>query len=85
MLEAELVHAMAHRMREKLEENRVKGTWHNDDPYWLLMRLEQEVAELRYAVFHGSGPGMVWAEAADVGNLAAMVADTYGTQLLRRG
>lgn len=65
-------------MQSRLELNVHKGdNWQECAPVWLLGRLQEEVNELCDAVFGRgrSNPALVWAEAADVANFAAMLAD----------
>jgi hypothetical protein len=71
---------VAARMEEMLNVNAHKGgrgMWLNDDPRDLLARVRQEVDELEEALAAGASPKTVWEEAADVANMAAMVADAY--------
>lgn len=70
-----LVHRMQDEMMTKLRANRpTHGHWLKEDLEWLIDRLRDEVDELEKAV--GSDTGDPWREAADVGNFAAMIADT---------
>jgi hypothetical protein len=74
--EHQLVVTLGSWMRAKLARNRGKLHWRSPrvtDGY-LLDRLEQEVRELRAAVY-ADVPHSIWAEAADVANFAAMLAD----------
>lgn len=67
-------------MEMKLQKNRHKGDrngWSAADPVALLGRVKQELTELLVAVFHGESDEAVAKEAADVGNMAMMVADAY--------
>lgn len=70
----------AQQMELNLSENRHKGDregWLKSDPWDLLRRLRDEVIELEIAMEHCSTPEEVEREAADIGNFAMMVADTY--------
>lgn len=70
--EAALVFRMSYKMLEKLEANRERAHWKQSSGRYLFARLREEVDELIDAVDHGED---VWAEAADVANFAAMIAD----------
>lgn len=76
-------------MKLKLGCNAHKGNrWEYDDPRDLLARVREELDELEPAI-HGNG-GVVRHEAADVANMAMMVADAYEaldarTYVLRMG
>lgn len=76
--EDRLVEYMADSMGVKLAENRGKQHWLSaqialDD---LMLKLDEEVNELRITATSSTAePGEVWAEAADVANFAAMIAD----------
>lgn len=76
--EAALANQMATMMRLKLREKAYKphwaSDWSPDIPAALLRHLMEEVLELWDARFDPN-PDAVWREAADVANLAAMVAD----------
>lgn len=86
-----LAAAMMFAMIDKLEQNRHKGdNWNADSPESLLKRLAEEGEELARVVMDGPGQGQtgreefienVRAEAADVANMAAMVADRCGALL----
>src|SRR5690606_7503445 len=67
---------MAAEMRAKLEANRHKLHWRSPrvQTEYLALRLYEEVAELLAAVRSGVRAD-AWAEAADVANFAAMLAD----------
>jgi malate synthase len=69
-----LVVRMAARMRTKLAANRHKRHWRDPEvtDAYLLERLREEVTELEYAIMAGEAR---WPEAADVANIAAMLAD----------
>ncbi len=74
---------MARYMEQKLAENRYKGNaegWRRDDPSDLQDRVSEENDELWDAVREGKPPEEVWREAADVANMAMMVADAYEHQ-----
>lgn len=73
----------AARMEQKLSVNRHKGDrpgWLACSPEDLLARVKEEVAEVEEAIASGANPEEVWAEAADVGNMVAMVADSYASR-----
>lgn len=70
--EGALVSRMAGEMTVKLAENRGKRHWKDADIMYLEKRLLEETIELVEAVTNG---GDVWAEAADVANFAAFIAD----------
>lgn len=70
-------------MREKLRRNAHKGTrknWTADPPRQLMRRVREEVAELQQAMSFRLTPEQVYEEAADVANMAFMVADAYARQ-----
>jgi hypothetical protein len=74
----DLVSNLARFMRAKLELHADKGdNWQSCDLSWLLARLRQEVNELGTAVASSTNIAVVWSEAADVANMAAMVADAF--------
>jgi hypothetical protein len=76
-------------MKEQLRANSHKGDWRErlvhrpgrtDEALttsMALMRLEEELRELRLAVETGQDAGVVLREAADVANFALIVADLY--------
>jgi NTP pyrophosphatase (non-canonical NTP hydrolase) len=76
------------KMRAELEENQGKGDWRYAGVDWLLDHLQEEVLELRVAVNgmdnnvtpedHYKSVAEVVSEAADVANMAMMVADRVG-------
>jgi NTP pyrophosphatase (non-canonical NTP hydrolase) len=67
-----LVDRLAQHMRVKLAANSDRPHWeHSGGPY-LFKRLREEVEELLQAINNGED---AWAEAADVANFAAMIAD----------
>ena len=72
-------------MEEKLcmhDEQRGPTGWKNEPVDYLLNRLSEEVAELRKAIADGASLNTINLEAADVGNLAMMVADAHTYQTL---
>lgn len=75
----DIVMFMAVQMEFKLSENRHKGDregWLGDDPASLLSRVDEEAEELRNQYWNGPRlGGELWLEAADVANMAMMVAD----------
>jgi hypothetical protein len=76
-------------MKEQFRANSHKGDWRErtvhhpggtDEPVTLahvLIRLEEELLELRLAVETGQEPEVVFREAADVANFAFILADLY--------
>lgn len=67
---------MAKAMEEKLLANDHKGGWESCSFGYLVTRLLEEVSELVGAVlFEGAGEFSVRSEAADVCNIAMMIAD----------
>jgi NTP pyrophosphatase (non-canonical NTP hydrolase) len=75
----ELIDDMAAAQLEKMNRRLYKGTWRNDNTWYLLGRVIQEVIELTQAISGGS-PEEAAEEAVDVANVAAMVRDVvlYG-------
>jgi hypothetical protein len=74
------VRAFSRVMEYKLGVNRHKGSrgdWCEDEPRDLLERVKQELTELLIAVFERHSEEEVAWEAADVANMAMMVADSY--------
>ncbi len=67
-----LVERLHSEMRKKLKANREREHWKQSSGRYLFARLREEVDELIDAVNHGED---AWAEAADVANFAAMIAD----------
>lgn len=65
----------AEQMAVKLRENEHKGGWDRCNPYWLIDRLKEEVAELEQAMDDGLPSEEIIRECADIGNFAMMVAD----------
>lgn len=96
-----VVMAFAVEMERKLSLNRHKGDregrpydddpdvifggWLHDEPSSLHWRVLQELDELRQAIAQGTPFEDVAAEAADVANMAMMMADAYGWKRERRG
>lgn len=80
------VHAFAQAMERKLRANDHKPGWKQDDPGALMDRVEEEAIELRCAASAWRISGLrrttiaehVLEEAADVANMAMMVADVCG-------
>ncbi len=71
----------ANRMEQRLQANAHKGGWMDEDPYWLMKRLLEEVGELQKALEKGHG----WdREAADVANFAMMVSEVATERLYDR-
>ena len=77
--EWELADKLNTHMLIKLKKNRGKAHWRNpaDHVTYLLARLTEEVEELDDAVMNEESSESIGAEAADVGNFAAMIADLY--------
>lgn len=75
--EHDLAVRMMQEMQAKLADNRDRPHWRKADANFLLGRLLEEVAELSRAERSGNETA-TWAEAADVANLAAMLADNVG-------
>lgn len=75
----EPVQWFAEQMERKLRENEHKGGWDDCNLYWLIQRIREETNELVHAVdLHrdlGASKENIIREAADVANLAMMVAD----------
>lgn len=81
------VAAFAQAMEAELRENEHKGgrvAWRQDAPIDLLRRVREETEELDLEIFHTCETrgvlnlGKVLSEAADVANMAMMVADACG-------
>lgn len=72
-----LTSMLAQAMQAKLDANLHKLHWAHPEVTtdYLLGRLEEEVQELRDTLADYRHPSEVWAEAADVANFAAMLAD----------
>jgi NTP pyrophosphatase (non-canonical NTP hydrolase) len=66
-------------MRSQLKVNEYKGGWQDDEPFALLTRVFDEARELRDLLNTTTCPSPedVMREAADVANMAMMVADTF--------
>ena len=63
-------------MEKVLRDNDYKGGWTNSSDVYLLRKLNEEVDELKLAVWNEKRPSEVIAkEAADVANIAMMIAD----------
>ncbi len=70
-------------MEEKLRANDHKGGWEEEPPADLYEHLQEEVEELGEAIGYGitgqcDDRKLILAEAADVANMAMMVADVCG-------
>lgn len=72
-----VVQWFAEQMELKLRENDHKGGWHEDDPESLVDRIREEVEELADEALEFERPKSAIAEAADVANMAMMVADHF--------
>jgi NTP pyrophosphatase (non-canonical NTP hydrolase) len=70
----EEVKKFADAMEAELKENDYKGGWKNCDIAFLVDKLHEEVKELIDAICYGT-PENVLSEAADIGNIAMMIAD----------
>lgn len=64
-------------MEAKLRVNDYKGGWRSCRTWWLYRRLQEEETELRIAIMQGN-PVAILGEAADVANIAMMIADVCG-------
>jgi hypothetical protein len=64
----------AEQMETKLQENDYKHGWENCTTSYLIGRLDEELNELKAGLVKGS-PSQIVAEAADVANIAMMIAD----------
>ena len=74
-----IVNRFAWRMECCLKANEHKGNWKGEQLSYLLRRLLEEAGELAEAATDESpDPLTVEIEAADVGNLAMMIADVCG-------
>ncbi|GIN22583.1 hypothetical protein [Siminovitchia fordii] len=75
----EQVKWFSHHMENKLKKNDHKGGWENEDIFWLIDRLENEVEELKAAFtdyLHLNGENVsIVDESVDVANFAMMIAD----------
>ncbi len=69
--------AMERKLREH-DETRGRRGWSSAQPDWLMLRLTEETGELARAVRRTRRGPLILDEAADVGNLAMMVADVAG-------
>jgi NTP pyrophosphatase (non-canonical NTP hydrolase) len=70
-----LVHHLGILMEKKLRENDHKGLWGMEDIGSLFAKLSEECGELSRAFTQGESEVKVWFEAADVANIAMMIAD----------
>ena len=75
--ESALVRKLSDVQREKLRYNRHKDHWRHYSPKQMLRRAETELRELRRAIEADKPAPDVWAEAADVANFVAMVAQNH--------
>jgi len=67
-------------MKRKLTRNKCKVHWSDESNERLLELLKDEVDELEYAIKTSKTPNTVLNEAADVANIAMMLADNHLTQ-----
>ena len=67
----------ANNMEQKLVENDYKRDWENCSKSFLKVKLLEEIAELFDSLKH-SNQRKITAEAADVANIAMMIADNFG-------
>lgn len=72
-IDHKLVNDMANHMFAKMRKTKQKSHWSTVGQVWLLNRLKEEVAELEDALLNSQDN--VIEEAADVANIAAMIAD----------
>ncbi len=63
------------KMEEALRWNDYKGGWENCSNEYLIAKLNEEVDELKQAIWMGKSGDMIMQEAADVANIAMMLAD----------
>jgi len=75
--------AFAEIMERKLLKHDDRGGWQDCSLLCLLLRLREKDRDLVRAIEHGS-PDDIAAEAADVANLAMMMADVVGALDVRR-
>ncbi len=73
--ESEMVHRLGLEQMAKLRANASRQHWRVTEPRWLMAQLKDKVRELERAWSNGGPLDDVWAEAADVANYAAMIAD----------
>lgn len=73
--EAAIVSRMAYEMQAKLAQHSDRPHWRTSEKGYLFERMVEEGAELLDAINRGTADE-VWAEAADVANFAAMLADS---------
>ena len=71
------VFVWASHMHERLEANKDKGHWRDDNHSELFDRVREELNELEEAMRLGKPAKDVVLEAADVANMAFMAADSY--------
>lgn len=71
------VYIYAEAMEAELKENDHKGGWKDCSIEFLVSKLHEEVDELIEAVCYGT-PERILSEAADIGNIAMMIADVRG-------
>lgn len=67
-------------MERRLLANDHKGGWRGCEELWLMLRLMEEVGELAHALNVG-GAAHIVREAADVANLAMMIADNLSPDI----
>lgn len=70
-----LVASFAETMRETMRDNAYKGGWRSNSFTDLISMLREEVDELEKSVTDRESADIVTAEAADVANVALMIAD----------
>ncbi|HEX2678005.1 MAG TPA: hypothetical protein VHM19_15230 [Polyangiales bacterium] len=73
-----IINGLARYMRLKLEENALKPPWRMESDNALIGQFRDECRELVEAVIYKHGAEAIAREAADVANLAAMLADNAG-------
>lgn len=76
--ERAIVARLSAAQKHKLSLHRDRAHWRTWGPdRFYLERLIGEVFELQAAIMEGKSPEQVWAEAADISNFAAMLADRH--------
>lgn len=65
--------------QRKLDLNAYKGTWKDENPWWLLDRIEEEIEELAAELSKlRRNVESIRSECCDIANFALMVADVAG-------
>ncbi len=73
----EEIQAFSCEMQVKLDLNKHKGGWDEENIYYLVNRLREESVELNVKINTNSSVRSVIQECADVANFAMMIADNY--------